>query len=82
MLLALPSTSALVARTLLSVPEVESVPAVPILVLLVMELVLVLHVSVVSSTSRELVRLHAPMVLDLSTECVNVSPALFLWVSV
>ena len=60
-LLALLITSVLPAKTLLSVPEEVFAPTVLILVLLVMEVELVHHVSVDSSTSKDHARLHVPM---------------------
>ena len=54
-------TSVLPAKTLLSVLEEVFAPTVLILVLLVMELELVHHVSVDSSTSKDHARLHVPM---------------------
>ena len=60
-LLALLTTSALLARTLQSVQEEVSVPTVLILALLVMEVELVHHALVDSSTSKDHARLHAPM---------------------
>ena len=58
---ALLTTSVLPARTLQSVQEEVSVPTVLILALLVMEVELVHHALVDSSTSKDHARLHAPM---------------------
>ena len=75
---ALLTTSVLPAKTLLSAQEEVSAPTVLILVLLVMELELVHHVSVDSSTSKDHARLHVLMELLQSMEFVNVNQESFL----
>ena len=81
-LLALPSISVPLARTLLLSQEVVSAQTVLILVLLVMELELAHHVSVDSSTSKDHARLHVLMELLQSMEFVNVNQESFLSVNV
>ena len=77
-LLALPSISVPLARTLLLSQEVVSAQTVLILVLLVMELELVHHASVDSSTSKVHAKPHVLMELLQSTESVNVNQESFL----
>ena len=80
--LAQPSTSAPLARTLLSLPEEEFAQTAPTLALLVMELELAPHASVDSTTSKVPVNSLAPMEPTPSTESANVNPELFLLASV
>ena len=76
------STSAQLARILLSTQEEESALTVPTLALLVMELELAHHASVDFSTSKDHARLHVLMELLQSMEFVNVNQESFLSVNV
>ena len=80
--LALPTTTAPVARTLPSLPEEESAPAALTHAPLVMEPELALAASQVSSTSKVPAELHVPMEPDQSTEFASVNQVLCLSVSV
>lgn len=79
--LAQPSTTVLLARTLLSLPEEEFAQTAPTPVLLVMELELVPHASVDSTTSKVPARNLVLLEPTQSTESANADQELFLLVS-